>query len=245
MSRFRASIIHLLISAALAGSVIAVIFWFWYPKPAFEVAGASSIMQLLIGVHLVLGPLLTLIVYKHGKPGLKLDLSIIVLIQMIALVYGAYTLYDERPHYMVFSIDRLEFVAKKRIDESQIQFDELRDKTYGNLTKVFARAPEDPDEFQRFLNSVFAGEPDLESRAEFWEPWEAGAEYIRNKITPLESFETDSSDERAALDKASDKFRSAHSNLGVLPIGGIDADISMLLDIDTLEVLGVLHVNPW
>ena len=113
MSRYRASLIHLLISGLLVGNVIGVVLWVWYPSPTFEAVGAFSIIRLLIGVDLILGPLLTLIVFKQGKPGLKFDLTVIALTQIAALVYGTYTLYKEKPDYMVFSIDRLEFVSKK------------------------------------------------------------------------------------------------------------------------------------
>jgi len=244
MSRYRASFIHLLISAMLVGTVFAIVFWVWYPKPAFEVAGAMSIIGLLVGVDLVLGPLLTLVVYKHGKPGLKFDLTVIVLIQFVALVYGTYTLHDEKPHYLVFSVDRLEFVAKKQVDQTAIRYDELRKKPFAELIQVFARAPEDPDEFQRFLDSVmFEGRPDLESRAEYWEPWDAGTDVIRRRIKQIEDLDATTSREEATLARAIDKYAGA--NLGVLPIGGIEADIGMLLDQDTLEILGVLHVNPW
>jgi len=244
MSRYRASFIHLLISATLVGTVFAVVFWVWYPKPAFEVASAFPIIGLLVGVDLILGPLLTLIVYKHGKPGLKFDLSVIVLIQVTALVYGAYTLHDEKPNYIVFSVDRLEFVAKKQIDQTVIRYDELRSKPFAELIRVFARSPEDPDEFQRFLDSVvFEGKPDLESRAEYWEPWAAGADVIRSQIKQPEDLEPASPREKAAVQKAIDRY--ADINLGVLPIGGIERDIGILMDQDTLEILGVLHANSW
>jgi hypothetical protein len=63
ISRYRASLFHLMISAVLVGSVIGIIYWAWYPEPSFEVLGAFSMIRLLVGVDLVIGPLLTLIVY--------------------------------------------------------------------------------------------------------------------------------------------------------------------------------------
>ena len=75
---------------------------------------------ILIGVDLVLGPLLTLIVYKQGKPGLKFDLSFIAAVQVAALIYGSYTLHSERPHFLVFAIDRVTLVALSGIDESSM-----------------------------------------------------------------------------------------------------------------------------
>ncbi len=246
ISRYRASLIHLLVSSVVVAGVIGVIFWVWYPEPTFEILGAFSMIRLLVGVDLVIGPLLTMVVYKHGKPGLKFDLVVIALMQITALVYGSYTLYEEKPHYMVFAIDRLEFISKKQVDQSAIRFDELRTKESARPVQVFARPPEDPEEYQRYFDSiVFEGQPDLESRAEFYEPWSAGTEIIRQKIKPIEDIKPATSREQRNVQIAVEKYASSHPNLGILPIGGIERDVGMLLDRDTLEILDVLDANPW
>ncbi len=125
-------------------------------------------MLMLVGVDLVLGPLLTMIVYRHGKSGLKFDLSVIALVQLAALIYGANILYEEKPHYLVFVIDRLEFVAQKDIDPLVMRFEETQTSRFAGLVKVFARRPEDPEEYQRYFNSVmYDDKPDLERRPEY------------------------------------------------------------------------------
>ncbi len=246
MSRYRASLIHLLISAVLVGNVIGIVMWVWYPSPTFEAVGAFSIIRLLIGVDLVLGPLLTLIVFKQGKPGLKFDLTVIVLTQIAALVYGTYTLYAEKPDYMVFAVDRLEFVSKNLVDQSQIRYDELRSGEATRLIPVFARPPEDPAAFQIYLDSVVLnGKPDLEARTEFWEPWSAGTDIIREQMKALNELVIASAEDEENIQEAIDKYSDAHPDLGLLPVGGIEENIGILLDRTTLEVLGVLHVNPW
>jgi hypothetical protein len=246
MSRFKAASIHLCISALLVGSVFGIVFWSWYPGPSFEVVGASSIIKLLVGVDLVLGPLLTLIVYRHGKPGLKFDLSVIAAIQLAALIFGAHRLYAEKPDYLVFAIDRLEFVSGRHVDASQIRFDELRNREAGKLTMAVAEPPGDPDEYQAYLDSVImGGMPDLESRPEFWRPWAQAGDEIREAIKSLDQLQPDSADEERRLQEAIERHGDAHPNLGILPIGGIQGDIGMLVDRDTLELLGTLRVNPW
>ncbi len=109
MTRFRASSIHLAISASVVAAILSIVFLFWYPGWTFEIAGAMRPVFVLVGVDLVVGPLLTLIIYKQGKPGLLFDLWFIALVQITALVYGTYTLNAGRPHYMVFSVDRIGF----------------------------------------------------------------------------------------------------------------------------------------
>ena len=77
MTRYKASFIHFLLSAIVVGAIFSIIFFVWYPGPTFRIAGAVSIVLVLVAVDLVLGPTLTLIVYKEGKPGLKFDLIVI------------------------------------------------------------------------------------------------------------------------------------------------------------------------
>lgn len=244
MTRYRASAIHLAISASVVGVVLATVFLLWYPGPSFEISGARTPVFVLIGVDLMLGPLLTLIVYKEGKRGLKFDLAFIASVQLIALFYGAGTLHAERPTYLVFAIDRISLVSHKNIDHSLIQHDELGQKSFGELLNVFARPPADAEELNRFMNSVFfEGMPDLDRRTEYWEPWDAGADIIRGAIIPLQNFETDSEIEQREISDAI--ARHEHTRLGFLPIGGIDDDIGLLVDMDSLVPLDVIRVDPW
>lgn len=245
MSRYQASLIHLCISAVLVGTVIGIVYWIWYPEPTLEVVGAFPIIKLLVLVDLMVGPLLTLIVFVHGKPGLKFDLTVIALLQISALLYGSYRLFDEKPDYLVFAIDRLEFVSSKQIDRSAIRFEGSESERFARLTQVFARLPENPEEYQRYLGSVMDGQPDLERRAEYWESWAAGADAIRSSVKPIDAIKATSTKERENISRAIEDYGDQHPNLGVLPIGGIERDLGMLIDGDTLEVLDLLDANPW
>ena len=122
MSRLQAFLVHLSLSAAVVGSGFAIVFFIWYPQPYFEVVGAWYLIRILFIVDVVLGPLLTFIVFKPGKPGLKFDLTVIALVQVAALMYGATIIYQERPYYLVFAVDRFELVARKDLDLSGIKY---------------------------------------------------------------------------------------------------------------------------
>ena len=49
MSKLRAFLIHLTISATVVGAVFAIIFFFWYPAPYFRVSGANDIVGPAVG----------------------------------------------------------------------------------------------------------------------------------------------------------------------------------------------------
>jgi hypothetical protein len=49
-----------------------------------------------------LGPLITLIIFDTKKPRLKYDLATIAVLQVAALAYGSYIMFEARPVYTVF-----------------------------------------------------------------------------------------------------------------------------------------------
>ena len=67
-------------------------------------------------MDVVLGPVITFIIYKPKKKYLLLDLSIIALFQVAALSYGLHTIFQGRPTFVVFSVDRFETVRTIDID---------------------------------------------------------------------------------------------------------------------------------
>ena len=81
MSRWRAFAIHFGISMLVFLLLLAIILVFWFPGILFNIDGGWTGLRIIIGVDLVLGPLLTLVVFKAGKPGLKFDLACIGLFQ--------------------------------------------------------------------------------------------------------------------------------------------------------------------
>jgi hypothetical protein len=109
-ARFRAFLIHLSISAVVVGLVVAAAYFFWYPSPLLMLQGGAAIITLLMAVDIVLGPSLTFIVYKPGKPSLAFDLSVIACIQTCALAYGVFVVYSERPVHIVFSYNQFHVV---------------------------------------------------------------------------------------------------------------------------------------
>lgn len=116
MSRWKAGAIHFSISLAIFLGLLAVILLLWYPGILFNIDRGWTGLQLVIGVDLVAGPLLTLVVFKAGKKGLNFDLSCIAFFQAACMAAGMWVIYSERPLVLVlaydtfFSVDREEFL---------------------------------------------------------------------------------------------------------------------------------------
>lgn len=115
--KLKAFFVHLAISVALVSATYLLIRLLWYPSPLIKATDVSKIFIMILLVDLVLGPLLTFIVYKKNKKTLRMDLTIIVLIQLSALGYGLYSVYEARPVFMAYVADRFELVRVNDIIE--------------------------------------------------------------------------------------------------------------------------------
>lgn len=103
MTRTKAFLIHLGISGLIFLALLYLIVFIWYPQPYFATDGGWEGIRLVTGIDMVLGPLLTLIVFKPGKPRLKLDLTFIALAQLSALVWGTWIIYDQRTAMVTYA----------------------------------------------------------------------------------------------------------------------------------------------
>jgi hypothetical protein len=106
-----ASAFHLGISVVIALASLGLVYGVWYPAPLHEALNVGSIFMMMLGIDIILGPLLTLIVYKPLKKTLKFDLTVIACIQLAALLYGLNTVASGRPVYMVFTKDRFDLIS--------------------------------------------------------------------------------------------------------------------------------------
>mgnify|MGYP003671000307 CR=1 FL=1 len=120
MSRWKASAIHFSMSLAIFLGLLAVILFIWYPGILFTIDGGWEGLRIIIGVDLIAGPLLTLIIFKSGKPGLKFDLSCIAIFQAACMSAGMWVVYSDRPLALVlaydtfYSVDAKEFLQYER-----------------------------------------------------------------------------------------------------------------------------------
>src|SRR6185312_8452573 len=116
--RLTAFVLHLCASAGVLTLILGGMYLGWYRWPGWYLSGVMHVVGIVVLVDVVIGPTLTLIIANPGKPRGELmrDLAIIVSVQVAALLYGATTLWNGRPLYYTFSVNRLEFVQASDID---------------------------------------------------------------------------------------------------------------------------------
>lgn len=101
-NRYQAFAVHMAISLVIFFILLICITQYWYPGILFDTGNGWKAIGMIVGIDLILGPLLTLIVFNHNKNSLKFDLSIIALIQTAALIYGTWTIHQTRPIALAF-----------------------------------------------------------------------------------------------------------------------------------------------
>lgn len=113
--KFKYVTAHFAASVIVATCVAYIVFMFWYPYPLNTAVGVTHIFLMMLGIDMVLGPFFSWLVYKEGKKTLKFDLTVIVLIQVLALGFGLYKIADGRPVWIVFNVDRFELVKNNEV----------------------------------------------------------------------------------------------------------------------------------
>jgi hypothetical protein len=98
-TKLKATGVHLLMSLAIFAYLAYQIVYIWYPEPYFSVDGGLQGIRLVAAVDLVLGPVITFLIFDLSKRRSEIifDLTIIITIQFAALAYGVHTTYTQRP----------------------------------------------------------------------------------------------------------------------------------------------------
>jgi hypothetical protein len=170
MNRFGAFAVHLGISLVIFAVLGYLIVFHWYPDFFFASDGGWQGVRIVALVDLVLGPLLTLIVYKAGKPSLKFDLTTIAVIQAVALTAGVWVVYTERPIAMVFSDGSFTSMSADDYREVDQALPDLAPFA-GNPAWVSVVLPEDPREQAVIRGEAYRASIPLRTKVDLYQPF--------------------------------------------------------------------------
>lgn len=232
MTRIKAALTHFGISVFVFALFLSLVFFVWYAWPFNLTEGIAEIVYLMAGVDVVLGPLLTLIVFKAGKKGLKFDLSLIALVQVTALVYGGMVIYKERPAYIVFNVDRYSVVSVSEVDMSQSPIPEQAVGIFEKPKFIYAVLPEGNEAMEIAIAAVSGGN-DIDRLPKFYR------DYAKNgaKVVAATSAVKDISVDIKPIKNM--------ENMNYAPVVGKKRTIIAILDRASGEVVGYRLADPW
>jgi hypothetical protein len=243
-NRIAAFLLHFLISGMAALASVYVVFYIWYPTPLHEAVGVTRIFLLLLAVDIVIGPILTLIVYRPNKPSLKLDLTIIALLQLTALGYGMNTMFEGRPAFVVFSTDRFELgracdMDPESANKALLSGNQAAIAGWTQPRWVAAVAPKDSKRAQDIMFSSLQGGPDWPQLPELFVSLSQVKEQMLAKSKPLEELPELIRKNGNAVNLDDWKDRKW------LPLRGKAKNMAVLIDAHTAEVIKILDIDPW
>lgn len=243
MSRLRAAGIHLCICFAI-GFVLLSLFWFvWYPAPLFLALGGLDIFIALLTVDVVLGPVLTLIVFKSGKKSLKWDLAAIATVQVVALSYGVWTLLAGRPVFIASLGIRFDVIQANEVQIADIEASKTSLPKWGPKWVGIKQAT-DPVERERILYSALGG-VDYGHMPQFHAPLESMKGDMLKFAKPIAELRIKNTTQDAEI-SAWLAERGYSDQMAVFQ--GLKArarDMAVILDARTAAVVGIAPFKPW
>ncbi len=246
MSRWKAAAIHLSVSILIGLAAAAIIFGVWYPPPFSRAAGGEKLILVLLGVDLVIGPLLTLIVYRHGKKGMRFDLAVIAILQLGALLYGLSVVSQARPAFIVGAIDRFVIVSADALDDRDLadaKQPEYRHRSWTGPYLVNALRPEHASDRSDLLFSALDGK-DIEKFPKYYADYASHAQPLLDRARTLDTLR-----DRPGAAPLIDRWLADHgtpaADVAWLPLVGRGGDYTVLLDRKNGHILDVLALEPW
>jgi len=246
-SRVQAALIHLGLSALVAATIVAVMLLLWYPSPYFAAAGGGTLLMLLIGVDVVLGPLLTLIVYDPAKKSLLYDLAVIAMLQIAALIYGVNVMASARPAFVVYLRGGFDVVSANDVvteDMAQAQLPEFQSVPLTGPRLAAARVPVDPGVQLRIGMEAAAGGADLTAYPRYYIPYATASREAAASGKPLAALAQASPENAAAVARLAASSGKSADALVYLPLHTRSVQMSIVLDKANGDVVGVLPLEP-
>jgi hypothetical protein len=242
VTRWKAAAIHLSLSLAVGIAAFSLLYFVYYPRHLFSAAGADRLVMILLAVDVIIGPFLTLAVYKQGKWGMKFDLAVIGLLQLGALIYGLYIMWQSRPVFVVAVVDRIELVYASHI--TQADLDKAERPEYRKMPlfgpKWVSVRERKGDEVLEVVDSALKGR-DVQYFPKFYVPW--GEDVSKTLETHAISLEKVPGMSRDAIEAALN--RAGRDRGYLLPVQGRTDSQTLIFERGTGRLIGSATATPW
>lgn len=177
-------------------TVLAFVTWrFWYPGYLFALDGGLQGLRIVLAVGFVLGPVLALVFFHPEKSRGKLvfDLVVVGAVQVGAMAWGLWQVWEQRPIGVVYGNQRFVTVAPDIMRRQHVAAADLARYSTATPPYVFRRAPLGTEEGKRAMvmllrysfhpeSQAFLFEPFLPHLEEVFTRQEAMRRYVREQL---------------------------------------------------------------
>ena len=246
--RLRAAGVHLIISALLGGIVGIVVLGLWFPYPYREVSGGRELLTLLVSVDVVLGPLITMLVFDRRKPRRSLfrDLTFVAVVQLAALAYGVWSAYQARPVHLVFDGDRFVVVhaAEVATDRLMSAPTTLKELPLSGPTPVALRPFASPAERSEALLLEVQGLP-LVARPEFWSEYPPAKQQVLDAAGKVAALRSRFPSQVSEIDRILSERNLEPNTALYLPMVARRSFLTVILDPRNADPVGFLLLDSF
>lgn len=230
------------LSAIIALLVLCLVFRLWYPAPLAAAVGVIHVFLMLLLVDVILGPMLTLLVYKAGKKTLVFDLAMIAALQLAALSYGLWAVSQGRPAWLVFNVDRFDVVQVLDIDTRRVDLapSEYRAPGWSGPKWVAAIGPDNIERRNEILFEAVQGGSDIAQRPELYHSLAASSEQMKARALSLSSLSQFNESEAVI-----NTLAAWPQATGWLPLMARAQPMVVLLTSSNTRVLAIVPLRPW
>ena len=221
-------------------------FGWWYPYPYRELSGGRELFALVVAVDVVLGPLITLVIFNPAKTRrhLVMDFTVIGLLQVAALAYGLWTVFVARPVHLVFEYHRMAVVHAIDVDSDLLAKapPSLQTLPVTGPTVIALRPFKNPEEQFDATMAAFEGFP-LAARSDLWQAYEPVRADVLKEAKPVAELRARFSNQAAQIDRAIAATGKPVTDLRYLPLLSRKTAWTVLLDTTTAEPLGYIPLD--
>jgi hypothetical protein len=249
--RLRAFGLHLLGSATALTLILGGLYLGWYRWPGWYLSSVLHVVGILVMVDVVIGPTLTLIIANPNKHRRELtrDIGMIIVVQLIALGYGAVTLWGGRPLYYAFSVNSLDMVQASDIEAPERNLALQQNPTFAphwySLPRwIWAPLPRDRDEANKIVTGTIFGGADVTDMPRYFKPWEQGLPQLRDQLARVDDIRFLSRPEKQVLRTRLSQLGVASDQKNALIMWGGSRRVLVVFDPATLNIKTMLIADP-
>jgi hypothetical protein len=249
--RLKAFLLHLGASAAAMSLLLGALYLGWYHWPGWYLTGVVHVLWIVPIVDLFIGPTLTLLIASPKKPRRELarDVAMIAVVQVIALGYGAQTLWQGRPMYYTYSSDRLELVQASDLETAEVmrarrENPQLAPHWYSGVRWVWAALPDDPEEATKIVQDTVLGKgQDVIDMPRYFRPWPEGLPKLRENLQAVGDIKYVNKKGREALAVRLAQMGLSATERNAMIMWGNGKPLVAIFDLKSSQIRAI--VNPY
>ncbi|WP_298435527.1 TfpX/TfpZ family type IV pilin accessory protein [Ottowia sp.] len=250
LAKLKAFSLHFVVTALVAVLAAWLVFGLWYPHPYAQMMGGMKLFLLVVGCDLVLGPLVSLVIFnpKKKRKELMTDYAVVVAIQLAAIAYGLYVVAEARPAFLAFVADRYVVVSAGELPEVErakaMRPEWRRPNWLGGVQTVYAMRPADAQTTYDLIVSAMGGGRDIQHVVENYRPVGEHVADILKAAKSLDDLRERHPDRTAAIASAVLEAQRPAANLRWLPVQAGTVFWTALIDVETGLPVAWVDVDP-